>query len=128
MRVWVGYLAFWRAQVKAQVNCVDEDVRSPLYIAVRRGFVDVVALLLKMGANFEQTDANGVSVMSLAAFHVRRLGGAVPPPPHTQFMWFPSSAELPSVCAALAQPQKRWMAEVCAGVRPRLFVCSCGGE
>jgi hypothetical protein len=116
---WLALL-FCPLQVKAQVNCVDDAIRSPLYIAVRRGHVSTAALLLNMvrarrgrcssrpplasaalllaltvapeydgvappcspigtnplpsqSANFEQVDANGVSILSLAAFHVRSL-------------------------------------------------------
>jgi hypothetical protein len=46
---------------------VNADVpRPPLYVAAVRGHLDVVRLLLKLGANIDQTDSNGVTPLMVA--------------------------------------------------------------
>ena len=54
--------------VKAQVNCLDTYMRSPLYITVHKGHFPVAEQLIELGANIELVDSRGVSVLSLAAF------------------------------------------------------------
>ena len=56
--------------VKAQANCFDENLQSPLHVAVQRGQTDVAAVLIEYGTSFDQCDNHGVTALAMAAFLV----------------------------------------------------------
>jgi ankyrin repeat protein len=51
----------------AQINCVDEFGRSPLYWSVQRGHFKTCKALVDLSANLELTDGNKVGTLSIAA-------------------------------------------------------------
>jgi ankyrin repeat protein len=53
----------------AQVQCVDYLGRSPLYLAVQAGHHDTARMLVRLGANLEWRDVNGLSALVIAAFN-----------------------------------------------------------
>jgi ankyrin repeat protein len=54
--------------IKAQPNCVDDNLQSPLHVAVQRGQMDVAAVLIEYGTSFEQRDKNGITALEMASF------------------------------------------------------------
>ncbi len=53
----------------AQIQCVDYLGRSPLYLAVQAGHHDTARMLVRLGANLEWRDVNGLSPLVIAAFN-----------------------------------------------------------
>jgi ankyrin repeat protein len=53
--------------LSAQINCVDEFGRSPLYWAVQRGHYTATKSLIDFGANLEQADGNRLTPLSISA-------------------------------------------------------------
>ena len=56
------------SRVYAQVNCVDEMRRTPLYLAAQNAHYDMVKLLLEHGGDLEVADLNGTTALSAASF------------------------------------------------------------
>ena len=54
---------FLMIQLRAQLNVVDEDQRTPLMWAVHYGLNQEIDLMLKMGASIEGIDVHGKNIM-----------------------------------------------------------------
>ena len=54
-------------QHKADQNALDNDGRTPLHLASRRGYIDVVRLLLELGVDVNAQDNNRSTALHLAS-------------------------------------------------------------
>lgn len=55
--------------VYADVDCVDEDFETPLIVACRKGYADIVKQLIKAGAQVNSQNKDGTSALMLCAYY-----------------------------------------------------------
>jgi ankyrin repeat protein len=53
--------------VQAEINCLDQFGHTPLYLAAKRGQMECVRVLVRMGADLEHRDNSGLSALAVAA-------------------------------------------------------------
>lgn len=66
----------WLAKRGCDVDAADHGGRTPLLIAIYRGYVDTVSELLRLGASVDRRNARGETGGHVLARSVRRLGNA----------------------------------------------------
>ena len=55
--------------VYADVNIADEDFETPLIVACRKGYADIVKHLIKVGAQVNSQNKDGTSALMLCAYY-----------------------------------------------------------